>query len=93
MNTEQLTEVALGLQGLCYAQEGQIEALTITLETLISTLASGQLPFLDSLSQGIEVMADARLEQMSGEYEVIKAPFISKIATIQSHLKIMIDLL
>ena len=93
MNSEQLAEYVRALEGMCYAQEGQIEALTITLETLISTLAIGQLPFLDNLAQGIEIMADARLEQMSGEYEVIKAPFISKIATIQSHLKIMSDLL
>ena len=89
MDTELMSKYLAVLTDLNYTTTGQIQGLKVTLQTLISTLAlDAELPpFLNELSNGIEIKANNYSIALSEQDERIAKSFTDTISQMQEHIK------
>ena len=80
---DELNEVAQALHGLCMAQQGQIEALGVTLDAVIGVIGQNLSPLTPELAKYVIAMADIRRQYLAPESV---STFEAAIASVQNGL-------
>ena len=89
MDEKQLSGYLAVLTNFNYMISGQMLGLKVTLETLICTLAlDAELPpFLNELSNGIDIKANNSLKECLEQDERIAKSFTDTISQMQEYIK------
>ena len=81
---DELQEVAHALHGLCMAQQGQIEALGVMMDSVIGVIGQNLSPLTPELERYVIAMADIRRQYLAPESV---DSFEAAIAAVQNGLK------
>ena len=81
---DELQEVAQALHGLCMAQQGQIEALGVMMDSVIGVIGQNLSPLTPELERYVIAMADIRRQYLAPESV---DSFEAAIGAVQNGLK------
>ena len=81
---DELHEVAQALHSLCLAQQGQIEALGVMMDSVIGVLGQNLAPLTPELERYVNAMADIRRQYLAPESV---DSFEAAISAVQNGLK------
>ena len=81
---DELQEVAQALHGLCMAQQGQIEALGVMMDSVIGVIGQNLPPLTPELERYVSAMADIRRQYLAPESV---DSFEAAISAVQNGLK------